>query len=427
MENMTKTTQKMYDQAIHIHSVQEALNVLENGNFRTLGDVLRSCAGQENPKDMLVEGLLKNHPGSKRDSISRKVRNWLTGRTLSVEKTEGFELAQIMGLTLNQTDEFLRMALGEGIHWRQPEEIVWSYSIQNQMNYSDTCCLLKQLQKTLSAEPKIEDRPGVFTGDIQETLTPLVFCGSEEELLRGIREQQGVMGRFHNTAYDLFMSYFRQLETGKTLQEREQEKEIQAQITKLEELKKHCPGSVDGQAVREKTDQLRKELNREKVMSSKEVLKNYIYYNHIYRELGKEPKQKAAGSSPMVKRKITHKIQKTIAAGWPDEINVSKMKNRRMDITRKALILLFLAADDGGAAHLETEYGEEVDLTRDEMLEEISTRMNQMLHVCGFSGLDARNPFDWMVLYCICEEDIFEIDHKMSQILSAIFPEEEQE
>ena len=71
-------------------------------------------------------------------------------------------------------------------------------------------------------------------------------------------------------------------------------------------------------------------------------------------------------------------------ADWPDEVTLSRMKNRKADVTRKVLMLLFLATDDGDAAFRSTQL-----------------RMNQMLADCGFRKLDPRNAFDWLVLYCM--------------------------
>ena len=40
-------------------------------------------------------------------------------------------------------------------------------------------------------------------------------------------------------------------------------------------------------------------------------------------------------------------IQKIVSDGWPNETTISKMRSRKTDITRKALILLLLATEKG--------------------------------------------------------------------------------
>ena len=40
-------------------------------------------------------------------------------------------------------------------------------------------------------------------------------------------------------------------------------------------------------------------------------------------------------------------VKENVAANWPDEATLSKMKTRKTDVTRKVLILLFLATDQG--------------------------------------------------------------------------------
>ena len=46
-----------------------------------------------------------------------------------------------------------------------------------------------------------------------------------------------------------------------------------------------------------------------------------------------------------------------------------------------------------------------------------------MLLLCGFSTLDPRVPFDWLILYCICVPDIFEADARMKEIFREMYGE----
>ena len=94
----------------------------------------------------------------------------------------------------------------------------------------------------------------------------------------------------------------------------------------------------------------------------------------------------------------------------------------------KVLILLFLATDGDYAA-----YGYDEDLEeyeKEELFEDVLERLDDMLFFCGYSSLDPRNPFDWLILYCIYVDDLFDIDPKMEAILSKLFnitPEESDE
>ena len=72
-------------------------------------------------------------------------------------------------------------------------------------------------------------------------------------------------------------------------------------------------------------------------------------------------------------KRIFTAIEKNISDSWPDEAALSKMKSRKLDVTRKVLILLFLATEPGPNPD-----GEE-ELTRDEVFQDLYQRLNDML------------------------------------------------
>ena len=92
-------------------------------------------------------------------------------------------------------------------------------------------------------------------------------------------------------------------------------------------------------------------------------------------------------------------------------------------MTRKVLILLFLATDGFGSDFTLDEDDEEP-FTQEEQFLDLYTRMNLMLTSCSFQKLDPRNPFDWMILYCISTGDLWESDQRLPAMLRATFPEE---
>lgn len=372
MEPMTALTSRMFDCVVQVQSVDQAMKILrENGQFRTLADILKSYSGFENPKPLLVEGLMKINPSASRDSVSRKVSNWMSGKTGTVSKEDAFILSQILKLNLEKSDEFLKMVTGEGIHWRDPEEIIWGYAIVQQLDYDKTQSLLRQYrasEKTVSPAPA---NPNVFTGEVREKLEPMLYR-SPQELLDWLAREQDKLGDFHNTAYQLFKSYMNLLETGTV--------------------------EADGSA--------------ESKMTSRDVLETYLFRQLVPVAKREDAKERDAFSA----------VQKSIRGNWPNEATISKMKSRELDVTRKVLILLFLATDGSESEFQELDEDEDI-LTRDEIFQNISMRLNRMLQACGFQLLDPRSPFDWMVLYCICVDDLWDVDQRLKDILMATFPE----
>lgn len=373
MDTMTELTRKMYNRAMEIRSVEQGANVLrEYGQFRTLADILKYYSGSDNPKPTLVDGLLENNPAANRNAMNKKVNNWMTGRTNTVSKQDAFVLCRILGLNLEKTDEFLKLVTGEGIHWRDPDEIIWGYAIFRGLNYGQTKDLLERVRtgkKPAKAAPA--PIPGSFTADVREKLQPMLYRSSEE-LLDYLAREQNNLGKFHNTAYQLFMGYMKLLESSSTEY-----------------------GTNTGTK-----------------MTSRDILEVYLYRQIV-------PVAKREGAKD---RSAFSGVQRSIRMNWPDEATISKMKKRELDVTRKVLVLLFLATDGSSSEFEELDEDEEI-LTRDEIFQNIYTRLNRMLQACGFQLLDPLSPFDWMILYCICVDDLWDIDHRLRDMLLAMFPE----
>jgi len=397
MDEMTILSRNMFEQATRIQSVSQAAKILSDaGNMRTLADILKSFSQNENPRTLLVEGLLAAAPEANRESVDRKVRNWLSGRTASVSKSDAFLLSRILGLDLNKTDAFLKLVTGEGIHWRNPEEIIWGYGIFHDYAYPQITQLLARFSRLAPQKPKAkETEPKEYTASVKNTLE-LPLSGTEEELLSYLVRKQDSLGALHNTAYRLFMRYMDLLEKGysdddleSTFKELDKADELQAQLRADGDIGPH----------------------RSKKFSALNILETYLYRKIVPATKKAEPKEMFTG------------IQRSIRQNWPDETSLSKIKHRELDVPRKVLILLFLATDGSETEFEEWDEDEDI-LSRDEIFMSIYTRLNQMLFSCGFQMLDPRSPFDWMVLYSICADEFWDVDQRLRDILLEMFPGE---
>jgi hypothetical protein len=130
--------------------------------------------------------------------------------------------------------------------------------------------------------------------------------------------------------------------------------------------------------------------------------------------------KRASKNDPESQQAALSALQRSIRQNWPEETVLSRMLHREADVTRKVLILLFLATDGGMG-----EYGDDVIGVQEEgdAFEDMRDRLEAMLADCSFAPLDSRVPFDWMVLYCMCaaEESMY-IDGKVQRFLARIFP-----
>lgn len=362
MEHMTEMSRAMFSRAQDPMTISEAVGLLEEGaKFRSFADKLNAFAYGRNLRSLLTEGLMENHPEAKFDAVDKKVRNWLNGRTQSVSKQDAFELAFILSLSLDDADRFISMVTEEGIHWRDVQELTYGFALSKGMNFAEAKALYERIPKETGAE---NANTAASTNLIKDDVMSIA---DEAELIAYIQKALSALGKFHNTAYALFMDYMQMLEDA---------------------------GIVDG-------------LTGEKSMSVRDVLDSYLY-------------RKTVPAGAKGKKENLTDAQKFIKADWPDETTLSRMKSRQADVTRKVLILLFLATN-GGDAEEDYDFDDDEDLTRDEIFADAVQRLNLMLASCGYMKLDPRNRFDWMVMYAMCAEDIFDVDERFSSFLSELY------
>lgn len=352
-----------------------------DAHIRTLGETLakyaRTPGEDEKALQAFLTGRLMEHSpqGTKRDTVSRKVRMWLDGKIRSLSKEGAIQLCFALELSPEEADGFLHRTCGEGFHWRDPEEIVFLYALREGMTYPRA----QALRDALAAEGLLaggEDGGEGYTGLVRQEAERIA---SAEELRDYLREAQGRLGNLHNTAYALFREYLGLL-----------------QSPEINDL-----------------------LEPEEKLSVREVTATYLHEALVPRV-----RQAARGRS---EQQILSALQRDIQQNWPDETALSKMLHRKTDVTRKVLILLFLATD--GAVQTAAggedipEDGEDYDL-EEAGFEDRYARINAMLSDCGFGPLDSRVPFDWMILYCMCIEESMFIDGQVEAFLEAVFPSE---
>lgn len=383
--DMTRITKESYEKAISSSlGIQEAVDFLEReARQRSLRDKLEKFAKGRDLKTLLVEGLADHDPEMKRDSIERKVRGWMKpDGERSVKKKDAIELCFILQLSVEEADQFVAMVSEERLHWRNPDEIIFIFALQNGLDFHQAQALVKRMAGLLSdVSEKTEFSENSFTEIIRSEVSEL---STEEELEDYLQHAAGRLGRYHNNAYQLFMDMMNTLEN---------------------------PPTDTGEA----------ELFEEEHLTVRDILREYFYAGNVLSAKERARKTKK-GKTDEKEAFLLSKIQKSIASSWPDETTISKMKSRQADVTRKILILLFLATDAGWQEDEEDEFVP----TADEVFEDLYSRLDSMLTLCGFSVIDPRVPFDWLILYCICVPDMLDVDARMHAIFREMFGEDDE-
>jgi len=390
---MTQTSRQMRQDAIRIRDSKQAYAYLkENPPFRRLKDILIAADKQSltemELKRKLADGICANHPDQKRDGVERKIRNWFSGKTQSIGRDTAFELCLILGLDVKEADRFIMGICDEAIHWRNPAEITWGYAIENHLSYAEAQELIASAQR-VSLEGKQD--ASVRTSRIRSEVMD-VLQGTKEELLEYLAANRERWGRFHNEAYGLFLSYMQILETGLGSEEELQEKKRAKEEAKKRKQDEEKDEDEDGR------------------MTVDRILETYFFSSRI-------------SSSAL------DGIQKSIKANWPDATVLSKMKNRsdNVDVSRKVLILLFLATNGSETAYMSLNeamgIGEE-HMSREQVFKDLYMRLNLMLTRCGFRTLDPRSPFDWIILYSIAVDDVIKTDRRLNEIFEKMFEDD---
>lgn len=377
----TKDTQAEFTRLMYDIATSQSLTLAQaveqlkrDAHPRTIGETLARYAHipADNTGavlDFFLERLLINSPsGTKRDTIRRKIQMWLNGDIQSISKQGAIQLSFALGLSPEDAGQFLHRTCGEGFHWRDPEELVFLFALREKMTYPEALALRDDLAEKKLLSPKNKDDSSL-TGLVRQDAEHIASASELEEYLRQSQEQ---LGSLHNTAFSLFREYLNIL----------------------------CAPEINDL------------LGPDKKISVREVTAAYLHEALIPRF-----KKAVKGTA---ETQVLSALQRDIQQNWPDEVALSRMLHRKTDVTRKTLVLLFLATD--GAVPCDGPDGDL--LEEDEDFESRYARLNATLCDCGFAPLDSRSPFDWMIIYCMCIEEAMFIDSQIEAFLSAIFLQE---
>ena len=366
---MTVITRKAFESASALNvSADEAANALASVPARSFADVLARFAPEEARREKLVDGLCADDPARSRASMDKKVRGWLSGKYQPTAREDLLELCFLLKLPVEEADAFLTLVSEEGVHWRDPRELTYAFALRKRMSYPEAAELYARVMPEKSGEGS--GSRNSFTTMIQQEA---VLLETEEELERYLREAGDHLGAYHNRAYQQFESYLSLLEQPQAVSAEEEESFTVRRIVETY-LDNRFPAGWDKKTLDEK--------------------------------------------------------RKGILAGWPDEVMLSRIRTGKTDVNRKTLILLFLATD--GGEEITDDWQE--DVYWDEMEEEDDAdadfrssymRINQMLSGCGYRMLDPRNPFDWVIIYCLrvgSDPDSMEgLTERLDEMLDVLF------
>ncbi|MCM1104966.1 MAG: hypothetical protein NC409_12770 [Clostridium sp.] len=112
-------------------------------------------------------------------------------------------------------------------------------------------------------------------------------------------------------------------------------------------------------------------------------------------------------------------LQRMIKKYWPGLRSIKAMKNRKEDVSRKTLLLLYIVT--GGIEKDDYDETDEEYINDDDLLLAHCRKLKKMMQDCNMRYLDPRNPFDFLVLYSLNAGREGVMSERMEEIIRRIF------
>lgn len=332
---------------------------------RTFGEVLaRIMERQGVDREGLIDRLWALRGGDiQRESVRRRVAMWL-GAAQPAEREELFQLCFALGLDETGARAFLRCTQDGDFHLREPREAGYLYGLRAGRSYGRVRALLGQLGWADGPFPSGGEEDGrIYTRTVADAFA---LVRTDEDFLAFCQANRDRFGSLHNTAYGYFVRFFAAL----------------------------ADPDVPLGAEEDETYSIERVVD-------------------LYLRPGLPSGRKTTGFTA---------AQKAVKRLWPNATAIKNMRARKLDVTRKVLLLLYLATEglDDGAMDEAMGWAP---ASPAERLEEHAWNLDLMLHECGMSPLDPRNPFDWLILYSLRSDGEEEaMRDRLTAVLTALFP-----
>lgn len=386
-------------------SPEELINFMENGFIcRTFKDTITQFYIEyENKKQekgeikRFLSARLSDMTKISYDNMSRNVRNWMNGINIP-QREQLFQMCFALELDESRASQLLASISDTGIHYRNPEELVYAFGLRQKMSYGETVQLKNEImekyyqnKKDASSSEKNREAK-VYTRQIQRKFLDEVH--TVEDLKQFFEENSGVFGKIHEAAYDEFMRMLKLL----------QNPETDFEAYWMQYLKESTGYSEEER--QKEVERIKQDLKKKSV---EEIIEEYL---RMY--VPKNTSRKKTGEG---KRNYTY-LQRVIKKNWPSESIISKMKTKEMDVSRKVLLLLFLLTEEFEVSDLinreqeddifsDLDEGDEYLSDLGEMedandrMERRIVQLNLFLEAYGMNQLDPGSAFDCFVLYAL--------------------------
>lgn len=311
----------------------------------------------------LSERMTEYEGQTEKETVERKVRNWLHDRNLPKNREELFKICFALDLDEGKAETLLGTTAENGIHYRNPRELIYAYCLRMGEGYTQAREKADRLWEQRGLRKASERKLGKSLPDTENRTASIKNefkrLKTERELEEFLIRHEPEFGMLHNTAYRKFQKMLKFLTSPDT------------------------PRYL--------------ELPKEKEYSVEQVVEEYLRMGVPYG------------------RKSSHytRLEKEIKRHWPSPKTISEMQARKRDVNRKTLLLLYLATE-GMTFGLLTD-------NRKNQTKLHYERMNLMLADCGMALLNLHSPFDYLVVQALNTQEEEFIGFRMERMLRGLF------
>lgn len=338
-----------------------AARYLQEGEFRLRGfdEVLRSLYPKSDIQQRLSAALLEAEPASNPESVGRTVRNWINGHSKPTRSEDVFRIAFALDLSEAQTNRLLGVCTDYGIHYRNGRDVVYAWFLRTGGAYTEARDFFASLPELPQVDEATECGSSHITRELQNAFLQVHSTGELRECYIANLDNFGAL---HRRAYGYFRRY-------------------------LDRLIHPVPAW---------TGLEEPDYSMEAIME-------------LYFSMSMPSSRSKCGWSV---------VQRLIKYNWPNTTALKNIRNRKADVPRKLLLLLYVITEnvvDGEYRETDEDY-----LSPRERLDDHWFAINAILTDCGMPPLDPRNATDWLVLYAVTatEESMSE---RMEKVIEHIF------
>ena len=329
--------------------------------LRTFSESLQDLYPRSDLGQRLTGFFRTYESDSSPEAASKKVRGWLDGKSRPNNREDIFKIGFALGLREGEVNHLLGQCFGYGIHYRDPQDAVYSWFLRNGKGYEEAHVFFTALPPAERSGEYIDCPEDVHI--TFELRNALLSARSTAELREAYLENVWRFGVLHLRAYKYFEKYLG--------------------------LLMHPDAAWDDGAAED--------------YSLDAVMKKYLTL-HM-------PFGRSRGGYSVT--------QKLLKRNWPNATSLKNIRAHREDVPRKLLLLLYVITEnvvDGEYSELDEDY-----LSISERLRQHWWVLNAILIDCGMPTLDPRNATDWLIMYALTADGDESMSERMSQVIDRLF------